>query len=79
MLVKNDIEQILKLAFNSAGYESSDVDVKFSALGDAHFQCNSCFKVAKMKGQNPSIVAQDIIKSIKLCLVGNLGAHSCLR
>ena len=65
MLVKSDLEKILKEAFANAGYDEKEVDAKFSAIEGSHFQCNSCFKIAKLSEKNPASVAEEVIKQIK--------------
>lgn len=65
MIVKNDLKEILSKAFKDAGYGFvEDVEVKFSSLENTHFQCNNCFKVAKIKGINPLEVAKNVVDKI---------------
>lgn len=59
-----DIELLLNNASKKCGYEDG-LKVLFSNLPKiCDFQCNGCFKISKMYGQNPIQVAKNIIEKI---------------
>ena len=59
-----DIELLLNNASKKCGYEDG-LKVSFSNLPKiCDFQCNGCFKISKMYGQNPIQVANNIIEKI---------------
>ena len=67
MIVKEDIKDILKDAFEKQGVTNKEIDVKFSQMEKiADFQCNDCFKFAKEVQVNPFELAENVVKSIKL-------------
>ena len=63
-MTTKDIELLLNNASKKCGYEG-DLTVSFSNLPKiCDFQCNGCFKIAKLHGQNPVQVANNIIDKI---------------
>ena len=61
-----EINSLIKKAFESNGLDSSNVFVTYSAKPElADFQCNSVFAVAKIVGKNPIELGQAIVNSIE--------------
>ncbi len=58
-----EIEKILKVACEKAGYDEN-LSVSFSNMGNCDFQCNGCFALSKKYGKNPYDIAEDIVSKI---------------
>ncbi|MEG1582009.1 MAG: arginine--tRNA ligase [Clostridia bacterium] len=66
MIVKNEIEEILKNAFVKSGFDKDLVLCSYSSRPEScDYQCNSAFAVSKKYNINPKIVAETIIKNIE--------------
>ncbi len=65
MIVKKDLEEIIKSGLNKLGLNDDCVEIKFSTIPDiADFQYNNCFKLAKQLGKNPIDIAKNIVEQI---------------
>ena len=64
MIVKKEIEQILLKGFQDLGHQVEKIDVKFSGIEIADFQCNDCFKIAKMQKINPLELANAVVQKL---------------
>ena len=65
MIVKEDIESIIRQSLQTLEYDDDKVEVKFSSMPDlADFQYNNSFKIAKKMGKSPMEIAQSIVCSI---------------
>ena len=65
MNIKNILYKALEDAFLHLNYELSDLTLTFSnRVGEADFQCNSAFSIAKKVHTSPEIVANSIIANL---------------
>ena len=66
MNIKNILNKALEDAFLHLNYELSDLTLTFSnRAGEADFQCNSAFAIAKKVHTSPEVVANAIISNLE--------------
>lgn len=66
MNIKNILYKALEDSFLHLNYEFDDITLAFSnRAGEADFQCNSAFAIAKKVHSSPEIVANSIISNLK--------------
>ncbi|MCV6599135.1 MAG: arginine--tRNA ligase [Alphaproteobacteria bacterium] len=62
-LIENKINEVIKTAFEKAGFNEDLLGVKPSTHAD--FQCNDALPLAKKAGRNPREIASEIVENLK--------------
>lgn len=66
MNIKNILNKALEESFLHLNYELSDLTLTFSnRVGEADYQCNSAFAIAKKAHTSPEVVANSIIANLE--------------
>ncbi|MCL2569576.1 MAG: arginine--tRNA ligase [Firmicutes bacterium] len=65
MNIKTQIEKELQAVFKALGFDERFATINTSQVGDADYQCNACFQIAKMIGKAPYDVAVEIADVFK--------------
>ena len=65
MNIKKILQNALEETFLHLSYELDDLTLAFSNRGEADFQCNSAFSIAKKLHTSPEVIANAIIANLK--------------
>ena len=64
--MKEELEQVLELAFKNLGYDKENAKIKISNRPElCDFQINSVFKLAKEQKKSPVDIGSEIVEEIK--------------